>query len=387
MRKVFLDDLPRRKNGRISWQESIGYKINFVYENIEDSLTIVDYRNLNNNSKVKIEYKGDVTWVGTSSLKSASGFAKLIGYKQSKLNENYFHIINTSEKAYILGFMYADGTVYPKRAKLDLQIDDIHILEQIKREINIETPIRVYKDQKTWFYNEVGEKITYPKKDTARLWMHSSQISKDLSRHGCFQNKTYDLKFPNNEVLPEILVRDFIRGYFDGDGSLTYSARKSNHDESLHFNMSFTGTYEIVSQIKNILNKDCCNFVGDIRSRRNNGVNNYTLTICGNDILLKICEYMYDGCTIKLDRKYEKYKMLIEEIERRNDNPFMNNKKPFKLYKNGEYIDTFESARILEQISEKRFGTKLTNQAISACLNKKYSSTNVYKGFTFELIA
>jgi len=54
MRKVFLDDLPRR-NGRgvnkdkecIDWKNSIGHRVRFIYQikkyNIEDEITIIDY--------------------------------------------------------------------------------------------------------------------------------------------------------------------------------------------------------------------------------------------------------------------------------------------------------------------------------------------------------
>ena len=283
--------------------------------------------------------------------------------------------------------MYADGTVYNNRAKLDLQSEDIQILNDIKQVMNIKSSIKVYKNKNTWFYNENKEKVFYPKKDTARLCMNSIKIAKDLSNNGCFPAKTYILDFPKEDILPQKFVKDFIRGYFDGDGSISYSSRQNNHGESLHFNMTFTGTYEIVNQIKLLLNKNCCNFVGDIRSRRDNGVNNYTLTINGNDIIQKICEYMYEDCSIKLDRKYKKYQLLINEINRRNINPYVNNKKPFKLYKDGIYIDTFESARVLEKISEERFGIKLLRPQISMCLNGKYSKTNIYKGFTFKLVS
>lgn len=40
----------------------------------------------------------------------------------------------------------------------------------------------------------------------------------DLSKHGCVPNKSLILKFPT--TLPNELVNDFIRGYFDGDGSV-----------------------------------------------------------------------------------------------------------------------------------------------------------------------
>lgn len=391
MRKVFLDDLPRHENGKhigkINWKQSIGKSVNFIYDDVEGKFVIEEYRNKNENIQIKINYFNDSKWINTNMFTKSIGFAEFIGVKRAKLDENFFEKIDTEEKAYILGFMYADGTVYNDRAKLDLQSEDIQILNDIKQVMNIKSSIKVYKNKNTWFYNENKEKVFYPKKDTARLCMNSVKIAKDLSNNGCFPAKTYTLDFPKENILPQKFIKDFIRGYFDGDGSLSCSLRKSKNSERMHFNMTFTGTYEIVSKIKYYLNKHCCEFVGDIRSRHNNGKNNYTLSIDGNNIISKICEYIYNDCSIKLNRKYEKYILLKKEIERRDNNPFAYNKKPFKLYKNGKYIDTFESARILEDISQKRFGVKLTNQAISACLNKKYSKTNVYKGFTFELIA
>lgn len=42
IRKVFLDDLPR-KGSRIDWKNSIGYKVPFVYEDIDGEIEIIDY--------------------------------------------------------------------------------------------------------------------------------------------------------------------------------------------------------------------------------------------------------------------------------------------------------------------------------------------------------
>jgi len=47
LRKVFLDDLPKYNYGNnthIDWNKSIGYKINFIYDNTEGELEIVDYQ-------------------------------------------------------------------------------------------------------------------------------------------------------------------------------------------------------------------------------------------------------------------------------------------------------------------------------------------------------
>ena len=65
-------------------------------------------------------------------------------------NKNYFEVINTKEKAYILGFLYADGCIssYYKNERLkamameiQLKYDDIELLEKIKNELEANVPI------------------------------------------------------------------------------------------------------------------------------------------------------------------------------------------------------------------------------------------------------
>ena len=105
-------------------------------------------------SKIKKEYRREVG-NKCSYINQWYFFPVYILYKRKySIDDNYFSKIDNQNKAYILGFMYADGAVYPRRAKLDLQIDDLYILEQIQKEMNIEMPIKIYKNQKTWFYDK-----------------------------------------------------------------------------------------------------------------------------------------------------------------------------------------------------------------------------------------
>lgn len=60
MREIFLNELPRYKDGRykgkINWKESIGFKLNFIYDDIESYLEIIDYIREGNTVKIKIKY-------------------------------------------------------------------------------------------------------------------------------------------------------------------------------------------------------------------------------------------------------------------------------------------------------------------------------------------
>ena len=305
-----------------------------------------------------------------------------------KINNDYFEKIDKPDKAYILGFLYADGCVYEKWSKMDLQIDDIEILYKMKLYMENECPIRIYSDKNTWFYNKEGERVYYRKKDTCRMDIYSPKISKDLIACGCIKHKTYDLTFPNENIVPQNLQRHFIRGYLDGDGSLSYSERKRKNEGSYeHFNMTFTGTYEMVSSIRKIINEQVCEFAGDIRSRKNNGVNNYTLNICGNDILLKICNWLYNDTDFYLERKYEKYIKLKNVIAERNNRPlYKNRNKKFGLYKNGVLVDIYDSVYVLEKNSLEKYGVYMNHNSIRGYLKNKYK-TDTYKGFQLKYIA
>lgn len=66
MRKVFLDNLPRC-NSRIDWKNSIGYTVNFIYDNIEGTLEIINYYKSNSGKQyyITIKYENVTYNIGT----------------------------------------------------------------------------------------------------------------------------------------------------------------------------------------------------------------------------------------------------------------------------------------------------------------------------------
>lgn len=73
MRKVFLDDLPRRtgyKSNPISWKNSVGYKIRFIYDDIEGEIEIIDYDR--DKLRLTVVYNGDIFNIHTGNLLSVN---------------------------------------------------------------------------------------------------------------------------------------------------------------------------------------------------------------------------------------------------------------------------------------------------------------------------
>ena len=72
MRKVFIENLPRKQGrGReeIDWPNTIGYKVNFIYDDVEDTLEIIDY--IKDNKHVVLKYKNNKLSIYVSSFKNA----------------------------------------------------------------------------------------------------------------------------------------------------------------------------------------------------------------------------------------------------------------------------------------------------------------------------
>lgn len=126
------------------------------------------------------------------------------------LNEHYFDKIDTPNKAYILGFLYADGCNSPsgRTVKLQLQEKDKEILNKIKIEMQNDSPLE---------FTEARGKTGR----TYILHINSKYIARILADYGMVPNKSYVLQFPR--WLDKELLSHFMRGYYDGDGSISKS--------------------------------------------------------------------------------------------------------------------------------------------------------------------
>jgi hypothetical protein len=122
-------------------------------------------------------------------------------------NENYFDI-ESYNMAWILGFLAADGNVSKRDNTISIGLSavDIEILERIKKEIEIENKIRVFTSRQGLDYCELA-------------WTCKRHKDK-LSEYSIVPKKTFVLKPPYK--LDSKYYLDYIRGYFDGDGSVNF---------------------------------------------------------------------------------------------------------------------------------------------------------------------
>ena len=198
--------------------------------------------------KVKEEYvSGDSTVAlskryGVPASTIASRLAKvgvkLRSNKQNsrrfEVNHGYFTDIDTEEKAYWLGFMFADGYVTStagKRVGCTLSSRDKDHLEKFAKSIDATYSVKTYTGV-----------TTYGPVEYSRLLVASDQMYDDLVRHGCVERKSNVLVPPT--TVPESLEFAFIRGYIDGDGAIAiHKGAKSG------FRIKIIGTLEIIEWI------------------------------------------------------------------------------------------------------------------------------------------
>jgi intein-encoded DNA endonuclease-like protein len=132
-----------------------------------------------------------------------------------KINKEYFSKIDSEDKAYFLGFLYADGSMNEKRHSLNIiiQEDDKEVLEKFIKCIGEDRPICYLKNR-----------LRRPnEKNHVQLSIANTYLYKQLIDLGCRPKKSFTLEFPN---IPKEFERHFIRGYFDGDGCWSFGKGK-----------------------------------------------------------------------------------------------------------------------------------------------------------------
>lgn len=236
------------------------------------------------------------------------------------INHSFFKHIDTEEKAYILGFYIADGCVVIDKKtnahnfSITISLLDLEILEKIK--MCICPNIRInYTEERI---NNFGIKTN----TMCRLSFNSNELVNDLNNYGLGERKTY-LKKTITNIVPESLMFHFIRGYFDGDGCISYSNTNKKHIlrsgiETEYVNNRFK--FGIISKDESILS-EIKYFLETYSLKVNDSVNRGCNTIAISNIsdIIKIYKLLYSDATIYMKRKYDKFNEILKYIDDGNN--------------------------------------------------------------------
>ena len=129
------------------------------------------------------------------------------GRRKHTVNDDYFSVVDSPEKAWLLGFICADGYICGSSSALRIAVKatDREVLEHATRLMESSYPIRDYH------YGQGMRGMA------SSLQWSSRKMQADLATLGVGPRKSLTLKAPE---LPEHLRGHFWRGVIDGDGSI-----------------------------------------------------------------------------------------------------------------------------------------------------------------------
>lgn len=211
------------------------------------------------------------------------------GARKHFCNDFYFSNIDNEEKAYWLGFIFADGCVYKGsdkhsyRLQINLKHADKNHLEKFLQALSSNYSI--------------ADKL-YKGSEISQLKINSTTLCKDLIELGVTPKKSLICTFPN---IDKEWHRHFIRGYFDGDGCITSNANYTKNS------FSIVGGQEMLAAFKDIF--DCKSAIYAIKHSLA-----YSLEASSKDSLMWIYNYLYKNSTIHLERKKEKFEKVMSHL-------------------------------------------------------------------------
>lgn len=198
------------------------------------------------------------------------------------VNSNSFNSINTQEKAYWLGFLYADGNIHQNKKgyyglELGLKESDLKHIEKFKSFLQSKHKIKYRKETKSY-----------------RIMFQDQVLCKDLIKLGCVPRKSLILTFPTEEQVPKEFQSHFIRGYFDGDG---FIRKKSKNNNSININI--LGTFNF---LKGLIVNITLNKINIIKKDKRHNNNTFFIDLSGQNAR-NFKEYIYKNANIFLERK------------------------------------------------------------------------------------
>ena len=237
-----------------------------------------------------------------------------MGARKWEYNEDYFEKIDSNEKAYWFGFITADGYVQDNRKTANKstatslrirlsEVDKSH-LEKLNSDIQSNKPIKVVKNY--GIYENC--------KDLAEFNLSSCKMVDDLSNLGLVPgNKSC------HEVMPtwddDILIKNFILGIFDGDGSIAtykgWSTRDNKYKDLAEWGI--VSSEAMCNSISKFLSENVEGTVFHVSKNSNKKDNELYRVRTGSKVTMKkLYEYFYgDNCSTSImDRKYDKFAEL-----------------------------------------------------------------------------
>ena len=269
-------NVPHRKQRIFSMEDDNFIKLNY------HNMTSIEIGNVLGYSKHQID-----------------GRVQKLGLRKNRaINDSYFSIIDSSLKAYYLGFIFADGWVVYNEEKrnyelgMQLQSQDRYVLEKLNFELGNQNII-YHKSSKKMILN--NHLITMGDSDILRIY--SKQLTSDLINLGIVPNKSQKNIYPK---IDGVYFWDFLRGYIDGDGCYY----KNNSQVYMHITSASVEVLQYIQSKLALHNIDTRLYCENSKK--------YRLMCVNTKEMCKLVNRLYyKDDLFYLTRKYEKIKHFL----------------------------------------------------------------------------
>lgn len=217
------------------------------------------------------------------------------------INKKYFEKIDSPIKAYILGFLYADGCLSIKENKNQMIIVD-QLAEQEWLMRNIIKQIK-----------PTGRCIKCGHQNMVRICIQDNDLCNDLQKYGIIPRKGVKADFSKIlELVPDEYIPEVIRGVFEGDGCCRLVKNENGKIKDARFEIA--GTKNTCSMIQDYLIKK----IGLNKTKLSfKGNKCYGLVYGGVPQVTKILKWLYKDYSPLFfhSRKAKKIFELIPEMK------------------------------------------------------------------------
>ena len=216
-----------------------------------------------------------------------------------KINYDFFKTWS-KQMAYVLGFLFADGSLenspYIRGKYIRFSNTEPSIIKKIKR--IMDSKHRIVKmhppgNRKVKYFLRIGSHLLY----------------NDLEKLGLFPNKSSTMTFPK---VPDSFISDFVRGYFDGDGSVIIERYKRDKKYKRLKAIFTSGSKKFLISLDRCLqgfcNIDGPNFYNSHRSFQ---------LVYRSLKAKKVLDFLYKDLedSLYLRRKYLVYKKALKQLK------------------------------------------------------------------------
>lgn len=244
--------------------------------------------------------------------------------KTYSINETYFDQNIDERQLYLLGLILSDGSI-SKRGTLSYvcKSTDVEIIEFIRSTLGSSHPI-------TWFRENV-----YGRRYSRYGFSNKRLIQSLVDKYSLpYNHSDNNLKIPSN--IPSSLMHHFIRGIFDGDGSIWKSGST--------YRCAITGGYSFLNELKSIIESELDVHLYFSYRYGESNLNSCQITLNGTHNVSLFKNYLYNGANHFLGRKHEKFNLCESQSTNLKTRLFKYNGREERITQ--LYIDGYSQRKI-----------------------------------------